>query len=71
MKGEKKPTGPLIGPTPYGDDEMNNEGDLVDNSGEDSMREAKVTAARALLSSIKGNDPEGIVDAYDALRECY
>lgn len=55
-----------VGPEPYDATES-----TVDEPAEDAMREAKVTAARALLSSIKGNDPEGIVDAYDALRECY
>jgi hypothetical protein len=64
MKGGKeKGMGLLIGVGPEPDD--------MDEPAEDEMREAKVTAARALLSSIKGNDPEGIVDAYDALRECY
>lgn len=67
MKGDKKGMGVLIGlgPSPEGEeyeDEM---------PADDDMREAKVTAWNALLSAIKGNDPEGAADAYDALRECY
>ncbi len=69
MKGPKD-VGLLIGigkPKPESD-EYDGDADAPEDG---DMREAKVTAARALLSSIKGNDPEGIVDAYDALRECY
>lgn len=70
-KDDKKGLGLLIGigPKPKGDDEY----DGMDESDADDegMREAKVTAARALLSSIRGNDPEGIVDAYEALKDCY
>lgn len=71
MKKDDKGVGLLIGiggPKPEpGDSEY----DQDDGAMDEEMREAKVTAARALLSSIKGNDPEGIVDAYEALKDCY
>ena len=73
--GKDKGVGLLIGiGKPKGEHEMP-DGSMMDDSemmeDDEGMREAKVTAARALLSSIKGNDPEGIVDAYEALKDCY
>jgi hypothetical protein len=68
MKGDKKPVGLLIG---IGRPKAS-EGDSYDEPMDDAddSHELKVTAARALLSAIKSNDPEALTDALDAFMEC-
>lgn len=66
---KKKPVGLLIGiggPKPEAEEEYSEEPEMED----DGKRELQVTAARAMLSALKGNDPESLVEALNAFMEC-
>lgn len=67
MKGKDKGKGMglLIGMPPPEEDDY----EPADASDGDEERDLQVTAASALLSAVKGNDPEALVDAFKALKE--
>lgn len=75
MDDKKKPKGIglLIGigggpkkGRPEGDDES-----YEDDDSDDDQRELKLSSMKAFMRAVSDKDPEAMLEAYEALKDCY